>query len=309
MGSGGGGSAPADTSTTVRYAPYIETRHQDFLNTIYSKRVAVIDESPFDDYTDIEVDDAFFGAGYTIASFPSLYDMFGKFMAGLDIDALFTQIYNDTIDSTVTKNLITAEGALIDDEIEDTSLPRLQLGLRDINSVISSTYATGKALLEDTRTKLVAKFSADLKYRLIPVAVDRWKAHLDWNKLVIGTYAEIMKLYYSVKTDVDEINYAMKAKDLLWPFTVLDFERAALGALQGATNSKTDVAGASTMARVLSGALTGAAMGAMVGGQITQTAATTVPTAAGPVTTAGTTYAGWGAGIGAALGVASAYTY
>jgi hypothetical protein len=230
-------------------------------------------------------------------------------MAGLDIDALFTQIYNDTIDSTVTKNLITAEGALIDDEIEDTSLPRLQLGLRDINSVISSTYATGKALLEDTRTKLVAKFSADLKYRLIPVAVDRWKAHLDWNKLVIGTYAEIMKLYYSVKTDVDEINYAMKAKDLLWPFTVLDFERAALGALQGATNSKTVVAGASTMARVLSGALTGAAMGAMVGGQITQTAGTTTTTASGTVTTAGTTYAGWGAGIGAALGVASAYTY
>jgi hypothetical protein len=309
MGSGGGGSAPADTSTTVRYAPYIETRHQDFLNTIYSKRVAAIDESPFDDYTDIEVDDAFFGAGYTIASFPSLYDMFGKFMAGLDIDALYTQIYSDTVDSTITEDLIAAEGALIDDEIEDTSLPRLQLGLRDINSVISSTYATGKALLEDTRTKLVAKFSADLKYRLIPVAVDRWKAHLDWNKLVIGTYAEIMKLYYSVKTDVDEINYAMKAKDLLWPFTVLDFERAALGALQGATNSKTDVAGASTMARVLSGALTGAAMGAMVGGQITQTAGTTTTTASGTVTTAGTTYAGWGAGIGAALGVASAYTY
>ena len=114
-------------------------------------------------------------------------------------------------------------------------------------------------------------------------------------------YAEIMKFYFSAKTDIDEINYAMVAKNALWPFTVLDYERAALGALQGATNQKTDVAGASTTARVLSGALSGAAMGAMVGGQITQTAAT--------ATTAATTFAGWGAGLGAILGGAAAYTY
>ena len=313
---GGGGSAPAYTWSEIRYAPYIEARHSDFLNSVYSARVGAISNSPFSAYTDIEVDDAFFGAGYTISSFPSLYDMYGKFMAGLDIEALWTQEYNDTIDSPVVSSLIAAEGDLIDDEIEQTSLPRLQTGMRDLNAVMSSSFVVGKSLIEDTRTKMVAKFSADLKYRLIPVAQERWKAHLDWNKQVVSIYAEIMKLYFSSKTDVDEVNYSMAAKNILWPFTVLDFERAAVGALQGATNSKQGVAGASTASRVLGGALTGAAMGAMVGGQITGSAssASSVPALA---TTTGTTatgaisygFAGAGAVIGMGLGMAAAYTY
>ena len=309
MGSGGGG-APAYTWSEIRYAPYVEARHSDFLLSVYSARVGAISNSPFADYTDIEVDNAFFGAGYTISSFPSLYDMYGKFMAGLDIEALWAQEYNDTIDSSVVNDLIAAEGALIDDEIETTSIPRLQTGMRDMNAVMSSSFVVGKSLIEDTRTKMIAKFSADLKYQLIPVAQSRWQTHLDWNKQVVSIYAEVMKLYFSAKTDIDEVNYAMAAKNVLWPFTVLDFERAAVGALQGATNSKTDVAGASTASRVLSGALSGAAMGAMVGGQITKTAATTTTTAAGTtVATAGTTFAGYGAGAGALLGIAAAATY
>lgn len=304
---GGGGGGGGDSQTTIRYAGYIEDRHANFLNTVYSRRQSVIMDSPFADYEDIEVDDAFFGIGYVVSSFPSLYDMFGKFMAGLDIEALWTQIYDDTINSPVVNDLISAEGQLMDDEIEANSLPRFQAGMRDINSVMSTSFTIGKSLIEDGRTKMLNKFSADIKYRLVPIAQDRWNSHLNWNKLVVGTYAELMKLYYSVKTDVDEINYSMKAKDKLWPFTVLDFERAALGALQGATNQKTDVAGASTTAKVISGALSGAAMGAMVGSQITQTAPTY--NAAGAMTSAGSTYAGWGAGVGAVLGAAAAFTY
>ena len=308
---GGGGGAPAYTWSEIRYAPYVEARHSDFLLSVYSARVGAISNSPFADYTDIEVDNAFFGAGYTISSFPSLYDMYGKFMAGLDIEALWAQEYNDTIDSSVVNDLIAAEGALIDDEIETTSIPRLQTGMRDMNAVMSSSFVVGKSLIEDTRTKMIAKFSADLKYQLIPVAQSRWQTHLDWNKQVVSIYAEVMKLYFSAKTDIDEVNYAMAAKNVLWPFTVLDFERAAVGALQGATNSKTDVAGAGTASRVLSGALSGAAMGAMVGGQITKTAAITTTNAATGITTttAGTTFAGYGAGAGALLGIAAAATY
>jgi len=294
MGSSGGGT-PEHTSTRVRYAQYIEDKHSNFLATIQSARIAVINDSPFIDYTDIEVDDAFFGAGYTIASFPSLYDMYGKFMAGLDVEALWSQIFEGTVNPSVVEDLVAAEGDLIDDEIETTSVPRLQTGMRDINSVMSSSFVVGKSIIEDSRTKLVAKFSADLKYHLIPIAQARWEAHLNWNKLVITTYAEIMKLYYLTKTDINEINYAMTSKDRLWPFTVLDFERAALGALQGATNQKTDVAGASTAAKVLAGAMSGAALGASVGGQISASG--------------GGTYAGTGSLVGAGLGAAAAYYY
>jgi hypothetical protein len=308
MMGGGGSSSNPYTWTEIRYAPYIETRHADFLLSVYSARVGAINNSPFAAYTDIEVDNAFFGAGYTISSFPSLYDMYGKFMAGLDIEALWTQEYNDTIDSPAVNNLVAAEGDLIDDEITTTSIPRLQTGMRDMNAVMSSSFVIGKSLIEDTRTKMVAKFSADLKYRLIPIAQERWNTHLNWNKLTVGTYAEIMKLYFSAKTDVDEINYAMAAKNTLWPFTVLDFERAAVGALQGATSSKQDVAGASTASRVLSGALTGAAMGAQVGAAV-GAANTTKDVVTGAVTNSAGSYAGIGAVAGAAMGGLAAYLY
>lgn len=304
---GGGSSQPADTSTTVRYAPYVEGQHSNFLSTVASHRNATIDDSPFAGYANIEVDDAFFGAGYVISSFPSLYDMFGKFMAGLDIEVLWTQTFEDTINSAVVGNLIAAEAALMDDDIETTVIPRLQIGMRDVNAVLGSSFVIGRAIVEDARLKSLNKFSADLKYRLIQVATGRWTTHLDWNKNVVGVYAEIMKFYYAAKTDVDEINYSMSAKHKLWPFTVLDFERAALGALQGAVNSKTDVAGASTLSKVLGSALSGAAMGAMIGSTVQQTAP--VYNASGVMTQAGTTYAGWGAGAGAVLGVAAALTY
>lgn len=261
FGSGGG-----DQEIETRYAPYIEDKHQAFLNEVASYRAALTDDSPFDGYTDIVIEAAFFGTGYTIASFPSMYDMYGKFMAGLDIDILFSQVFEDTVNAPEVNDLVAAEADLLDDDIDANVLPRFQVGMRDINSVMASTFVTGKAMIEDAREKALSKFSAELKYRLIPVAADRWKTHLTWNQSVIMTYAEIMKLYYSAKMDVDGFNYEMAAKDKLWPFTVLDYERAALGALQGARNTNSEVAGTSKTARAISGALSGAAMGGMIAG-------------------------------------------
>ena len=356
---GSSSSGGDSTTTTIRYAAYIETKHSDFLDTVASNREDLIGSSgsgtvlsktewvtqvlgltqfaflatyiatgdnldaeyaeyvaaqetttegkasPFASYNNIYVDVGFFGTGYTLASFPSLYDMFGKFMAGLDIDALYSQIFENVTNSPEVNALVAAESALMDDDIVANSLPRIELGSRDINSNMSSTFVNAKGIVEDGKVKALAKFSAQLKYNLISVAQAVWQTHLEWNRGVVGVYSEIMKFYFSAKTDIDEINYAMAAKHALWPFTVLDFERACLGALQGATVQKTDVAGASTASRVLSGALSGAAMGAMVGAQV---APSTVAGVGGAtVTSAGG--AGYGAVGGAILGIGAALTY
>lgn len=263
---GGKSSGGGDQEVTVRYAPYIEDKHSAFLTATQNYRVVTADDSPFDGYADIEVELAFFGTGYTIASFPTLYDMYGKFMAGLDVDTLYDQIFEDTVNAPEVNDLVAAEGALIDDDIESNVLPKFEVGMRDINSVMASTFITGKALIYDARVKSLEKFRSELKYRLIPVAADRWKTHLEWNKAVIMTYAEVMKLYYSVKIDVDDFNYSMSAKDKLWPFTVLDYERANLGALQGATKSNSEVGGSSRFGNAISGALGGAAAGGLIAG-------------------------------------------
>lgn len=309
MGSSGGSSGGGNTVNTIRYAQYIEDKHADFLwEVAHAREVLQLQDSPFASYSDVDVDIAFFGKGMTLASYP-IVNQFATRMADLDIQAAYRLIYDDMMDCATTTELVQAEAALLQDEIDTNTIPRMQTGLRDINSAMASTFVVGRALIEDTRDKLIAKFSADLRYRLIPEARIRWTAHLDWNKIVIATYGEILKLYFSVKTDVDEINAAMAAKDKLWIFTILDYERAALGALQGALNEKKDVAGASTAAKVIGGAMSGAAMGAMIGSQVQNTPAMTSTVNGVTSTTAATSYAGYGAIAGAILGAAASYTY
>ena len=265
MGSGGGKGSSSSSKVTVRYAPYIEDHHEDFLDIVATKRDSLIDDSPFDDFEEILVDVAFFGTGYTIASFPSLYDMGGKFIFGLDVDTLFDQIFEQSTDGAEINNLVSAEADLLDDDIEANVIPRYELGMRDLNAVMSSSFVTGKALIESARVKSVAKFSSELRYRMIPVAVQRWQTHLEWNKGAILTYAEIMKLYFLSKKEITEFNYEMLSQHKLWPFTVLDFDRAAIGALQGATTTKSNAGAGSKVSSALGGALSGAAGGAMMG--------------------------------------------
>ena len=287
MGSNGKGQT---STATVRYADYVEDKHRDFLNVMAAKRAAVIDDSPFTGEDPIPFDDAFLGVGFVLSDFPSLYDMYGKFMAGLDIEVLYDQIFADTVGGPQVGALVSAEAALLEDDMLTNVLPRFQAGMRNINSVISSTFVVGKAMIEDARVKSLSKFSAELKYRLIPVATERWTRHLEWNRNVVMAYAEIIKMYFLGKHDTKEYNLELLVKDRLWPFTVLEYQRAAIGALQGATTTTTKAAGSSQVARALSSALSGGVMGAMVGGMIA------------PAVTAGSSAALAGATVGAGGG-------
>jgi len=258
MGSGGGGG-----TTTIRYADYIEAHHKVFLDLVSSEVNLAIANNPFAGFDEVPVDVGFFGAGYSLASFPSLYDMYGKFMAGLDIEALWRELYEDTLNGPETQNLVKAESAFLQDQLDTEVLPAYYTGMRDMNAVVSSAFVVGKGLLFDSKNKSVAKFSAELKYKLIPIAEDRWRTHLAWNSDVIRTYEDVMKHFFTIKQGIDDHNYTYKEKYATWPLDVLEYERAALGALQGAITQKKST---SKGQGILSGALAGAAAGGMFGG-------------------------------------------
>jgi len=282
------GGAAERTTNTIRYAPYIEAEHTEVLTAYSDHRDFLLwdpaaqnsDFRPYMDYTDIEIENAFFGIGYALDSFPSLYDMYGKFMAGLDVEVLFDQIFSDTVDGTVVRELVSAEAGILEDDIIENAAPRLETGLRDINSVMSSSFVVARGMMEVARTKALSRFSADIRGKLLPLVTERWRTHLDWNRNMIEMYAQILKFYITAKVDIDSHNIDIHVKNVLWPFTILHFNTAALGVLQGAVDSKTTVAGASTAARAIGGAMQGASAGAMVGGP-------------------------WGAGIGGVLGLAA----
>lgn len=264
---GGGSSGGGDSDSTVRYARYIEDRHKVFLVDVYNNREWLRLNSPFSTYEEIDIDDAFLGVGNTMSTFPGLIDIWKYHMQANDITALYNSILSGTLNSFPTKEAIVAEGALMSEEVETHAIPRLMAGARDMNAVMSSTFVIAKGNIEASRIKQLSKFSASLKYNLLGHAMDRWKTHLEWHKSIVANQASIYQLYYASKLDTNRENYAMKAKNSLWPFTLLDYERAAIGALQGATNSKT-VAGddPSTARSTVGGAMSGAAMGAAVSG-------------------------------------------
>lgn len=267
MGSSGGSSSGGDSTNTIRYASYIETRHQTFLADSAAYTNSAVANNPYDTFTDIPVDAGFFGTGYILASFPALFDVYGKFVAGLDIDALWEEILASTTNSPAAKNLVVAESALLDDELDSSVLPKFMTGMRDLNATMSSTFVNGKALLIDSKQKAIGKFSAELKWKLVGIAQDRYKAHIAWNIEVVNQYANLFNTYFSSKNNMTRLNYEFKAKGALWDLDVLDYHRANLGALQGAIKQTSNQSSSgSTATGVLGGALSGAAAGGMMTG-------------------------------------------
>ncbi len=264
MGGGGKGSS-GSSKTTIRYAPYLEDAHEWLLDTTKGYVQSLKDDSPLDGFATIPVDAGFFGTGYILSSFPSLYDIYGKFVGGLDVDVLFDQIFEDTVNASAVDDLVAAESVSLDDDISTHVIPEFEAGLHDINAINSSAFIMGKALIEADKVKAVSKFSATTRVALIPTATERWSKHLNWNERVPMVYAEFMKLFFATKLDVDRYNYEQLIKDKLWPFTVLDQERAAVGALTGATTTKTK-GSESSGGSVLGGILGVASLGIGIAG-------------------------------------------
>ena len=237
----------------TRFAPYVEHLHASFLDIVRShvNQTVSYSESPYFNFTTVDSDNAFFGSGYMLSNFPALHDMFGKFMAGLDIDNLFSKIFENSLATPEIDALTETNLSLVDDNIVKDLIPQFVLSMRSLNAVVSSSFIVGKTVLEERRVKLNAVISADLRYLLIPDITKRWIDTLNQKKKVIFSYAFIMKLQFTAKLDVDRYNYRLLARHALWPFTVLEYERAALAALQGPKTRKSSVKERSNISKVL----------------------------------------------------------
>lgn len=230
---GGSSSSSGDTTVEKRYSPYIETQHAEFLSITATRRDVIISDSPFADYSPIEINEAFFGLGYLISSFPSLYDMFGKHMAGLDIDSLWNSIFEKTVGDPNIDVTILEDMKLIDDEMVKGELADYQLKMRDLNAVATSSFVVGKAVTEDKRIKYLASISLEAKVALLDSAGKAYATRLNWEKTEVTVYARTMKAYFMFAAMMTNVNTNFASRELLWPFTVLSFEGVALGTLQG----------------------------------------------------------------------------
>jgi len=253
--------------STTRYPLYLENAHHNLLDKVHLYITSNMNTGPEDNRVDIEVDEMFLDIGSVLGNYPALFDMFGKFMAGLDINVLFDQIINDMTDGSIINSLVSNKAITIDNEINN-SLARFNNGIEDINSVMSTVYMSGSSLIRNRKEKIISRFRAETRYKLLPIAINRWSMHLSWNRAVINQYAEIIKLYFKTKIDVVNTNIELNSKNLLWPLDLLEFERSIIGLLNRAGSSTTSGKRKSSSGGALGGALSGAAIGASVGGVV-----------------------------------------
>lgn len=187
---------------------------------------------PTNSYPDIDA--AMFSEGYTIVNYPSLWDMYGKFIAGLDVEIIYEQILENMINGPTISKDISAESALLDDELNRTSYPKLTAGMRDMNAVMSSSFIYGKALLESDKIKQINQYSAKLKSLAMQQTMDRWAKHLEWNRSVIDQYMKMNELFWSQRQNWTNTVSQLENADWKWSLEVLDIGRAMVGALNGA---------------------------------------------------------------------------
>lgn len=230
------GSSDQDQTVNIRYAPYIETKHKTFLDLIASNRSNIIYDSPYSDFNELDIESSFFGAGYVISNFPSLYDMFGKFMVGLDLGSLWSKVFTNAYDQSEVNETVLNNSIIIEDN--KTEITDFQLGMRNINAVSTSSFIIGKAILEDKKIKAFSQRSLISKLKILKSINQDFNTRLNWGRKIVINYALIMKEYFLWTTDYDDTNYVMTVNDKLWPFTVLDFERAALRTMQGMESIK-----------------------------------------------------------------------
>jgi hypothetical protein len=255
--------------STVRYAEYFEEAHTAILNnngsdfpvaSVVAAFNSAYGRSPFGSATVIDVTGGFFSYGYSIASFPCLWDMFGKFMAGLDVHDLWGQTFNGIVASAEINQAVSAQSDYLDDDLRQRTLPRFEGGMRNINAVQSSAFAIGRALIENNKVKAVNKFASEIRLRALDVSIEMWAKHLDWNTTVVGTYAKMYQLYYSVEMDANNQNVDMRMRDVLFDLSLFEYVRSMLGVVSGAMGT-VQPQGPSQTAKAVSGALGGAAMG------------------------------------------------
>ena len=217
-------------SYTTRYAPYVEDRHSALLTTIADIQTDIINDSPFTDYVDQDTDDAFFGLGYAIADFASLYDMFGKFMSGFDIEVVWSASFESYANMSEIDIAVKAKMEVLNDNMSASA--NLKFVSRNINAVATSSFIIGKANIEQKRTKLLSLISKEAKFNLLADIEDKFITVLNWKKEVIDSYAELMKLYYMTSMTAVTTDTTFAARNSLWPFTVLDFNRVTLGTMK-----------------------------------------------------------------------------
>jgi len=263
-------SVPAWRSRELRFAPYIESAHANFLEIVASKSTIAISDNPYDGFTDVDIESGFFSLGRTISDFSSLYSVFGSYLSGFDVEVIWTDTFRKLLSDLAAYNLTAAEMSLRDDLDVTANLVALQLAARDLNWVGSSSFVVSKAKIDVERLKLFETIHSEAMFPLIYSAATEYNNYLNFTKTFVTEYALMMKAYYLCAVgSIGEQNIFYATRDALWPFEVLKFYTVALTIFRNGSKFEraVDKRERSNLSKTLA-LMSDTASGAMFGGQV-----------------------------------------
>ena len=244
-------SPSSNSDFVIYYALYLEQWHDWIINISRNFLVSMQYNQPGDGPFDYELPDpaiAYLGIN-ALADFPSLYDMFGKFVGGLDVEGLNKQITHDEIYSPATLNAVSTEFGFLYNDLDVNFMPGIIKSASTVNAALITPFFESLTLLSDDQTKILNNFDATMKLKGFEHAQSRWARHLDWNTKVVDQYSNAMRFYFANKMEFIQKDLQFKGKQTIWPFTVLDnYYRDYIQILLGAAStSASKKAGASTI--------------------------------------------------------------
>lgn len=280
-GGGGGGSGQVD------YPAYMKTIHNDWLDntgvdTITSSITDIMNtalsNSPFTGATAYDPTTPLSDAWTAVCAFNTVVDALDHSSDWQSVIVNAASIIDtNIIDSSYITDDVDAYRDVLDDQLTGTILTRFEAGMRDINAVQSSAFVLGRAFLEAMAVRDVAKYQAELKFKLhlqrnsmVESATSNMLQNLmqrvSFEQAVATLSVEAKRIHIVAKKEQTDQDLKIDEADAQWDLEVFQYGANLLAAIGGGT--ATPASGQkqlSTGQSAIGGALAGAAMGASIG--------------------------------------------
>lgn len=296
----GGGGSSGSSSGKVDYPEYMKTMHGTWLTAVAADIVtATTGNSPYYSATAYDPATPLAAMDTAVCAFNTVVDALSN---ESDWDSAMTQA-KITVDALISETYITADIAafadVLDDQVDNVTIPKFQRGMQDINAVQSSAFALGEALIYGMRDRDVAKYTSDLRLKsslqrnemIIQSAATMLQALLtraELEKAVAHYSLEYNRMFIAATKDQEDRDLQLDELDAKWDLEMYQYGGNMMASIAGAATSQ-EADAPSQSSSAIGGALSGAAAGAMIGSKI--------GAIGGPM----------GAGMGAALGIFSSF--
>lgn len=210
--------------------------------------------------------------------------------------ALRTELMDGTPYTTAVGEIIDAHAAKLLAKVNADIIPKIEVGMRDLNAVIGSSFVIAKEIALEDYTEEVSDFTAkmhirfwELRHELYKAAEEGWiqaklrasELNLKYTalcmekiKLQVSMAAELANAAFLSQSKYGVISTEKEIRDRSWKLDLYDHMNKTMASISGASpvSSKADQSTASAM---FTGGLSMAAMGAGVGGYLAGGASST----------------------------------